>query len=222
MMAQRKAVDELLLCIALKHLGEARELVIVKVKGKNRKDYHAFPPFQKRAASCSVDVHTSRHESGRFQLIFKIDGKEPRTQTLNINGAETRSRYKRWKEQRVKPANLIGVAQLHRSVLFLGQFPELPQVGTNKGESVVLDADGAGFCNDAIFLRVYLVAPGSEDRIPVYPYLKARIVHLERRITPWVAIEVFQTAEIGGSKGREQLQEQLREWSELLRQAEES
>ncbi len=90
------------------------------------------------------------------------------------------------------PAALKGVGPLYHSGVFAFQFLDLPPVGTNQGDSVVLDAETASFRDDFIVMRVYLVEPGAEDRIPVFPDTGPRILHLVKQTTPWMAVEVYQ------------------------------
>lgn len=93
------------------------------------------------------------------------------------------------------PAELKGVGPLYHSGVFAFQFHHLPLVGTNQGDSVVLDAESATFRDDFIVTRVYLVEPGAEDHIPIFPETGPRILHLVKRTTPWLAVEVYQEME---------------------------
>jgi hypothetical protein len=65
-------------------------------------------------------------------------------------------------------------------------------VGTNAGHSILLDADRANFRDDYIIIRVYLVEPGAEDRVPIFPDTGPRILHMVKQTAPWLAVEVYQ------------------------------
>jgi hypothetical protein len=122
----------------------------------------------------------SWHESGERHAVSSYNGRKDE---------KTR------KESVVKmqpPATLKGAGPLFHTGVFPCQFPSLPPVGTNKGESVVLDADAASFRDDFIVVKVYLVEPGAEDCIPISPDTERRILYLMKRTTPWLAVEVFQ------------------------------
>ena len=127
------------------------------------------------------------------------------------SAAERRREIPDTKQNRVRPSELKGVGRLLQSCLFLGQFEELPPIRTHDGESVVLDAEAENFRDDAIFANVYLVEPGAEDRIPVFLFIRARILHLDKRTTPWLAVELFQQAAFDG-----RATEALREWERQM------
>lgn len=194
-----------------------RELLIVKVKGNN------FYLFLASAIDSPVDAHNSWHASGEFHAAFKIHGKRGQPKPVRRvyiptpDGKQPKIEDERFpiypKQNRVRPSELKGVGRLLQSGLFLGQFPELPPVGAHEGESIVLDADAENFRNDAIFANVYLVEPGAEDCIPIFPCIGARILHLEKRTTPWLAVELFQQAE-NVDWGR--AMEPLREWERQM------
>lgn len=212
--SREAASGELILCFALRHLGDVRELLILKVKGNN---FYLLLPS---TIDSPIDVHITWHESGQFHVYHKINSKRGQpppgrwvsyTATPDGNQPPREVEGFRTKQNRVRPSELKGVGRLLQSGLFLGQFPELPPVGTHDEDSVVLDAEAANFGDDAIFVRVYLVEPGAEDRIPVYPFIRARILHLDKRTTPWLAVELFQEAAFVGCAT-----EALREWERQI------
>lgn len=84
------------------------------------------------------------------------------------------------------------MGELYHSGVFYSQFPELLPVGTNQGISVVLDAEMAHFRDDFTVIRVYLVEPGAEACIPIFPDTGPRILHLVKQTIPWLAVEVYQ------------------------------
>jgi len=205
------AADELNLCYALRHLGEVREILVLKIKGH---DFYAFPVY---ALDGPVDAHNSWHESGVFHASFKIHSKRGQPRPVRrmyiptLDGAPASEQNEKFPDfpdtRRARPAELKGVGRLLQSCLFLHQFPELSPVGTHAGELVVLDAESANFKDDAIFANVYLVAPDAEHLIPRFPYTSARTLYLEKRTAPWVAVELFQQSAPSNWHS-----EALREW----------
>jgi hypothetical protein len=214
--SEGKTLDELTLCFALRHLGEVRELLIVK--NKKTYEFYVFPPFKKNHEKPRIDLHTSQHESGVFHTILKVNGQEPKSLVRYVpsrtNQPPIEILYQRPEMTRRRPADLKGAMEIFSSFLACSQFQDLPPLGTNKGDVFVLDAESAGFTDDAVFVRVYLVAPGAEDCIPVFPYVSngARILKLEKGTTPWIAVEVFQQAE---PVGRDM--EILRNWERQVK-----
>lgn len=206
MAESREAVSgELILCFALRHLGDVRELLILKVKGNN------FYLFLASAIDRPIDVHITWHESGQSHVYYKINSKRGQpppgrwvsyTATPDGNQPPREVEGFRTKQNRVRPSELKKVGRLLQSGLCLGQFPELPPVKTHEGESVVLDAEAANFTDDFIAANVYLVEPGAEDRIPIFPCIAARLLHLDKRTTPWLAVELFQAENVDGAARR--------------------
>ncbi len=96
-------------------------------------------------------------------------------------------------EVKLQPtSNFLGVELISHNPLFKGQLADLPPLGTNNGKIVQLDADSAGFRHDFLAVRVHLVEPNKEHEIPTPMDVGPRIVHIEKRVTPWIAVEVFQ------------------------------
>ncbi len=60
------------LCIALRHLGPDREILVLKVKGQN---FYAFPPYAKKPLG-PHDVHMSWHESGERHAVASYNGRK--------------------------------------------------------------------------------------------------------------------------------------------------
>lgn len=131
-----------------------------------------------------IDCHMSWHESGERHAVSRIRRgnkwvKDKRTQRESV-------------VMLPPPLMLNGVGPLYHSGIFLSEFLGLLPIGTNKGTSVVLDAEAANFRDDFTVIRVYLVEPGTEDRIPIFPDTGPRILHLVKQTIPWVALEVCQ------------------------------
>ena len=181
--SRQRASGELVLCFALRHLGTEREILVLKVKGNN---FYGFPPYAKKPIG-PVDCHISWHESGERHAVSRF-----------YDGHVWKKDVRMQRKSAVKlhpPAALKGVGPLYHSGVFAFQFHDLPPVGTNQGDSVVLDAESVSFRDDFIVTRVYLVEPGAEDRIPIFPDTGPRILHLVKRTTPWMAVEVYQQME---------------------------
>ncbi len=171
---------EFVLCVALRHLGTEREIVVLK---ETEQEFFAFPPYEKRPLG-SFDVHMSWHKSGERHFVASL-----------FNGQKWKKHKSIQEKSRVNlgaPANLKGVADLYHFGIFLHQFLDFPPVGANPGGSLVLDADNANFRDDFIAIRVYLVEAGREDQIPTYQATGPRIFHLVKNTRPWIAIDVFQ------------------------------
>ena len=184
--------DTLEFVFAIRFGGEVRELVGVKIVPKG--DVYAFPPYARnpeayarlfrkhdgytKAIIPPVDVHMSKHRSGERHLTVRVDGKRHPT-------PETATKLQ-------STSNFLGVELLMPMPVFNGQFLDLPPIGTNRGEVVNLDADSAGFREGFFAVRVYLVEPNKEHDIPTPMNVGPRIVQIEKRVTPWVAVEVFQ------------------------------
>ena len=90
------------------------------------------------------------------------------------------------------PARVTGAVLLFHSGVFPVQFRDLPPIGTNAGDRIVLHADGSSFRDDFIAVKVHLVEPEAERRIEVSQNTGPRILHLVKATTPWIAVEVFQ------------------------------
>ena len=181
--SRKRTSDGLTFCFALRHLGTEREIVVLKVDGS---DFYAFPPYAKKPLG-DVDCHMSWHASGERHAVSRVRrGRrwitDKRTQTESI-------------VKLTAPPMLQGVGPFYHSGIFLSQFVELLPGGTNQGESIVLDAVGADFRDDFTVIRVYLVEPGAEDHIPIFPDTGPRILHLVKQTTPWLAVEVYQQTE---------------------------
>jgi hypothetical protein len=175
-----RASSELILCCALRHLGTEREFLVLKARGN---DFFAFPPYAKVPFG-NVDCHTTWHASGERHAVSRYH-----------DGRSWKKDARTKKESKVKlppPAALKGVGALYHSGVLPLQFLDLLPVGSNLGHLIVFDAEGAGFRNDFIAVRVYLVEPGAEDCIPVFPDTGPRILRLDKRTTPWLAVDVYQ------------------------------
>jgi len=63
-----QVTDELMLCIALRHLGAEREVLVVK---EREQEFFAFPPYAKKSLG-SFDVHMSSHKSGERHFTVRL------------------------------------------------------------------------------------------------------------------------------------------------------
>ncbi len=155
--------------------GQDREIAGLKVSPRG--DYYAFVPYA-RLAEAPADIHSSYHASGKFHFRVRRRGKihaMPET------------------EMQLQPISVFsGVKLLLGSDVSKGGFLDLPCLGSNNGKVVLLDGDSAGFRDDVFFIRVYLVEPDHEREIPTPADLGPFVRHMEKSITPWVAIEAYQ------------------------------
>jgi len=180
MTSRKRASGGLTLCFALRHLGTEREIVVLKV---DRNNFYAFPPYAKKPLG-NVDGHMSWHASGERHAVFRI---------RRGRGWEKDTRMQKKSTVKISPPPmLMGVGALYHSGIFYSRFLALPPVGTNEGISVVLNAERAHLRDDFTVIRVYLVEPGAEASIPIFPDTGPRILHLVRLTTPWIAVEVYQ------------------------------
>src|ERR1700728_3003571 len=149
-------MSEHVLVFALRHLGMEREILVLKVKNHN---FHAFLPYSKKPLG-PLDNHMSWHKSGERHAVSKY-----------YNGQEWREVESTRRESTVKlqpPSSLKGVGVLCHIVCGVGvPFVELYPLHANPGELCMLDADAAGFRDDAFFVRAYLVEPGEEKCVPI-------------------------------------------------------
>ena len=170
--------NELVRVFALRLLGEKREIIVLKEKGQ---DFYAFPPYAKKPLG-DLDNHMSWHESGERHAVTKYRKKE-------IKSVRNKSEMHLQTPSSLKGAGLL----CHIVCGVFNSFVDLHSIGTNDGQLVVLDAEAAGFRDDAFFVRAYLVGPGEEHCIPIAADTGPRILHLvERTTAPWLAVEVFQ------------------------------
>jgi hypothetical protein len=140
----RKALEY---CFALRHQAAEREILIAKVDGKN---FYAFPPYAK-APLGDLDSHLSWHESGERHAVSRYhDGHK---------WIEHRRIRRESKVSLQPPALLKGIGKIFQSIIFSFQFLDLRPVGTNAGQSIVIDTDIANFRSDCIGICAYLVEP---------------------------------------------------------------
>jgi len=185
--ARKSSTDTRTLIFALRHLRMEREILILKMAGQN---FYAFPPYAK-APLGGLDNHVSWHRSGERHAVSRFhDGKR---------WNELRSTRRESIVNLQPPSSLKGVGFLCHIVCGVGvPFVELYPLHTNTGEICLLDAESAGFRDDAFFVRAYLVEPGAQDHIPISANTGPRILYLVKRACPpWLAVEVFQQASVG-------------------------
>ncbi|MFZ0967685.1 MAG: hypothetical protein WAN13_05380, partial [Candidatus Acidiferrales bacterium] len=85
-----------------------------------------------------------------------------------------------------------GVEVLVHTGVLRDRFKRLRARKKTLSNTILLDADSAGFTDDIFFLRIYLVEPGSLDRVPK-PSAGELVVHrIERAVVPWILVEIFQ------------------------------
>jgi hypothetical protein len=178
-----KSPDELVLCVALRHCGVEREVLVLKAEGQ---EFYAFPPYAKEPFGI-FDCHISWHASGKRHAVMSV-----------FNGSEWKKDPTMQTQSTVNvgpPMSIKGAGLLYHSPVPRGKFLEGLPVGTNQGLSIVLDADAARFRDDFFVIRAYLVEPGAADSIPIAPNTGPRILHLVKETTPWLAVEVYQETE---------------------------
>jgi len=169
--------DEVLFVVAAKFLDEIREIVGFKIKKEG--DFFSFLPYARVPGS--VDLHSSKHFSGERHFKCRIGKKrQPMPET---------------KVQLQPLSNFSGVEPLMSMSSLKGQFSNSRLVGTNKGEVIVLNLDSADFSDDIFFVKIYLVEPHKEDFVPVPIDAGPRILHFIKKVTPWIAVDVFQEAQ---------------------------
>jgi hypothetical protein len=182
--AQNSSTGNRTLIFALRHLQAEREILVLKVAGQN---FYAFPPYAKVPLG-GLDNHMSWHRSGERHATSKY-----------FDGKQWKELVSTRRESRIKlqpPYALKGVGFLCHIVCGVGvPFMELYPLHTNTGEICLLDAEAAGFRDDAFFVRAYLIEPGAQDHIPISANTGPRILYLVKRACPpWLAVEVFQQA----------------------------
>jgi hypothetical protein len=172
--------------------GEERE--ILEVKATSKSEFFAFPVYARhpallkdvtgRDAHPSVDLHISKHRSGERHLTAKLAGRHLRAlKSGRIPESITKLQ---------PPTSLRGVELLTHMPLLKGQFSDLPLVDRKKHSPILLDADSSHFRDDFLAVRAYLVEPGKEREIPAPTNLGPHVRHIEKRVTPWLAVEVYQ------------------------------
>lgn len=171
---------------AIQFRSLVREISVVKATPKG--EFFAFTPYARvpnmvkgvthRDAHPSVDIHMSKHRSGERHLTVKLGGKRHPLPESKVELQPT--------------TTFSGVELLSHSPLLKGQFLDLPPLGTNRGKVVLLDTDSAGFRDDFLAVRVYLVEPGRDHEIPTPTDVGPCVRHIETSITPWVVVEVYQ------------------------------
>jgi hypothetical protein len=186
----RPNAGEAIFIVALRHLDSEREIVVLKFR---RGHFHAFTPSA-IAGKSDVDIHFSRHKSGRNHMVVRrrvgrkwLEDKWPRLQ----GGPEATMRHQTQSDRQptdaFRSAEMIGAYNI-----MAGQFLQLEPIGTAVGEMVMLDARSEGFRDDFTGVRLYLVEPHRENTIPANDYAGPRILHIIKKTTPWIAVELFQ------------------------------
>jgi hypothetical protein len=187
----RKNAHEILFVLVLRHLGIEREVLVIKARPR---DFQAFLPSGKAGVS-DVEIHASRHEASTHMVARHRDEKKWRESEFSRFDSPSKHTMRPKTEGKRPPIDALKGSELFWGCNILaGQFPNLEPVGTNSGERVVLDAEAENFRDEFTGVRLYLVEPHQEDTIPSYDYAKPRILHLIKRTTPWIAVEVFQLA----------------------------
>jgi hypothetical protein len=163
---------------------------VVKIKGQ---EFYAFlSPGP--ASIAEIETHVSYHRSGKRHMVAKrLVGEEWREDRWLYHGHGSAKTMRQQTATALQPpATLRGAEQLFHCGTLYGTFHKLAPVGTNAGELVILDAESAGFRDDFTITRAFLVQPGREDAVPIAADTGPRIIHFVKRITPWVAVDVFQ------------------------------
>ncbi len=166
--------NDVLFVVAAKFLGEIREIVGFKINRKG--EFFTFTPYARVPGS--IDFHSSKHLSGERHFICRVGkDRQPMLET---------------KVQLQPLPNFSGIEPLMSMLSPKGQFSNSRLVGTNKGEVISLDLDSADFKDDIFFIRIYLVEPHKEELVPAPINAGPRILHLIKKVTPWIAVDVFQ------------------------------
>lgn len=166
--------DDVLLVVTAKFLDEIREIAGFKIKKKG--DFFSFLPYARIRGS--VDLHSSKHFSGERHFKCRVGEKwQPMPET---------------KVQLQPLSNFSGIEPLMSMSCPKGQFSNLRLVGTNEGEVISLDLDSADFKDDIFFIKIYLVEPYKEDLVPAPINVGPRVLRLIKKVTPWIAVDVFQ------------------------------
>ena len=176
---------------AMRHLRMEREIFVLKIKGQN---FYALLT-EATASLRGVDRHFSYHASGRRHVVDKrrvgTEWKEDKwPRPWHWERRQTTRRLTVTQLQ--QPSMLAGAELFFHFGILCGQFPELPQIGTKRGELVMLDTALADFRDDFTIIRGYLVEPNRENAIPIISGTGPRILHFVKRSTPWIAVEIVQ------------------------------
>lgn len=166
--------SEVFFVVAAKFLGEIREIVGFKINEKG--EFFTFPPYARVPGS--IDLHSSKHLSGERHFKCRVE--------------KTRQPMPETRVQLQPLSNFSGVEPLMSMSSLKGQFSNSRLVGTNKGEVISLDLDSADFNDDIFFIKIYLVEPHKEDLVSAPINAGPRILHLIKKVTPWIAVDVFQ------------------------------
>jgi hypothetical protein len=185
-----KTSSELVITIALRHLGIEREVLVLKAKGE---DFYAFLPGGLSGLG-HCKIHFSFHRSGRRHMVVESrdiedewdEEKWPRRE------AEPTTMREQTKTQLQRPGAIRGAQLFGHCGILYRQFLDLHPVGTSPGELIVLDAEAAHFRDDYTIARAYVVEPGCDDAVVADPFAGPRVVYIEKRTAPWMAVEVFQ------------------------------
>ncbi len=168
--------------VAMRLGGEARKLFKLHITKTG--DYyiallHSNPPD----GFSRLDRHMSYHQDGRRHLTVKAGGKK------HPGTAKTVA-------MRQPTSDLKGVeALLPGAPLFKWQFSTLEPLSEGDDNLILLDADTAGFRDDYLLLRAFLVEPHQEHLIPTPPDVGPRVLYIERSVKPWIVVEAFQEHE---------------------------
>ena len=123
--------------------------------------------------------HWSYHASGERHL--KLHRKIPKL----VMGVPTR-------EARQRPDRLVGAEALACFTILKDSVGALPAREPLRPPDVLLDADGANFRDDAMFLRVFLLGPGGEIQVPNAVEVGPIALEVFRHTRPWIGCALFQ------------------------------
>jgi hypothetical protein len=127
-----------------------------------------------------VKNHLSYHASGQRHFKVGLKGREP--DKLFVSSCQPTSA-------------LRGVELLLKTAILRGQFQKLRIHKASAEPAIVLDADAADFRDDVVFVRVFLVEPDSEPKIPDALHSGPPLLHVIKETEPWVGIAFFQQSE---------------------------
>jgi hypothetical protein len=176
---KREILNEVLFVVVAKLFGESREIIGLKVNHKG--EVFLFLLYA-RLQEYPFDLHMSKHLSGERHLRIGL-------QTLS---GYVKQPTPKTKIQLQPLSNFVGSELLVHIPVPRGQFVKSVPPHSNRGEIISWDLDSAQFRDDMFFVRVHLVEPTKEDRIPVPINMGPHVVHFIRSTTSWIAVELFQ------------------------------
>lgn len=125
-------------------------------------------------------MHVSYHASGQRHFKVGPKGKKPE---------------KRFVSRCQPPSTLHGVELLLGATILRGQFHGLREYNSSREPTIVLDGDAARFRDDVVFVRAFLMEPGTKPNIPQAVHIGAPLLRVITETQPWVGIAFFQQSD---------------------------